>query len=75
MSQSIPSETIEYERYVDGLRHTKAALVAIVTKLLHEIDYEIQQRQHGGNNEDWGVLKRLSDEAHDAVREASGGVS
>jgi hypothetical protein len=48
-------------------------LVAVLQKLLPEIDSEIEQRQHGGNDEDWAGLKALSDEAHSVVREAAGG--
>jgi len=46
-------------------------LVTILHKLLPEVDSEIEQRQHGGNDEDWTELKRLSDEAHAAMREAT----
>jgi hypothetical protein len=34
MSQTIPSETIEYERYVDGLRRDKADLLATLESVL-----------------------------------------
>lgn len=47
-------------------------LLNILNKILPEIDSEIEQRQHGGNDEDWAALKLLSDEAHAAAREAIG---
>jgi hypothetical protein len=50
-----------------------AKLTTILGRILYEIDSEIEQRQHGGNNEDWAHLKILSDEAHALVREACGG--
>jgi hypothetical protein len=50
-------------------------LLRCVSKLLSQIDSEIEQRQHGGNGEDWADLKALSDEAHAVVREAAGGAS
>jgi hypothetical protein len=48
-------------------------LITLCNKLLSEIDAEIEQRQHGGNDEDWAQLKALSDETRDVVREATGG--
>jgi hypothetical protein len=50
-------------------------LLATVRKLLPEIDAEVEQREHGGNAEDWNALKCLSDEAHAVVREATGAAS
>jgi hypothetical protein len=47
-------------------------LLKALANLLPEIDSEIEQRRHGGNAEDWFALQRLSDEAHSAVREATG---
>jgi hypothetical protein len=48
-------------------------LIAMLNGLLPEVDSEIEQRQHGGNDEDWAQLKILSDEAHHLVRQATGG--
>jgi hypothetical protein len=50
-------------------------LLAALNTLLPEIDAEIEQRRHGGNDEDWKELKRLSDEAHSAAREAAEGAA
>lgn len=50
-------------------------LLAALNTLLPEIDAEIEQRRHGGNDEDWKELKRLSDEAHSAAWEAAEGAA
>ena len=52
-----------------------AKLIAVLNKLLFEVDSDIQQRQSGGNDEDWTSLKALSDEAHASIREAKGASS
>lgn len=54
------------------LLNTARRLLTAFSAILPEIDAEIEQRQHGGNDEDWAALQRLSDEAHAAVREANG---
>ena len=48
-------------------------LIQMLNRLLCEIDSEIEQRQHGGNGEDFVELKALSDEAHEMMQEAKGG--
>ncbi len=45
-----------------------SALFAIAEKLAPAVDAEIEQRQHGGNEEDWAPLQVLSDELHAAIR-------
>ena len=54
------------------LLDTGSKLIAALKRILPEIDAEIEQRQHGGNAEDWAGLKALSDDAHIVVREARG---
>jgi hypothetical protein len=54
------------------LLNTSRKLLTALSAILPEIDAEIEQRQHGGNDEDWAALQRLSDEAHATVREANG---
>jgi hypothetical protein len=49
-----------------------SVIVDMLKKLLVEIDSEIEQRQTGGNGEDWAKLLHLSDEAHAAIRDANG---
>lgn len=41
-------------------------------ELLAEIDFEIEQRQSGGNDEDWLDLKAKSDRGHAALAKAKG---
>ena len=43
-------------------------LVACLRACLIEIDKEIEQRKHSGNDEDWATLAALSDRSHAAVR-------
>lgn len=46
---------------VDFAKDHAAELLAALQGLLPEIDSEIEQRQHGGNDEDWSGLQSLSD--------------
>jgi hypothetical protein len=51
----------------------KATCLLIVgEKLAPVIDEEIEQRQQGGNGEDWAPLQVLSNELHAAIRLAKG---
>lgn len=45
-----------------------SALLSIAQKLQPFIDDEIEQRQSGGNVEDWAALQVLSNELHAAMR-------
>jgi len=47
-------------------------LVTALAALLPEVDAEIEQRQHNGNDEDWQYLKALSDAGHAALAKAEG---
>jgi hypothetical protein len=67
-----PHEGVVIDFEAGRLRAHGPKLIAVLNKLLPEIDSEIEQRKHGGNAEDWAVLQVLSDEAHAAVREAQG---
>lgn len=49
-----------------------SVLLLIAEKLAPVIDQEIEQRQHGGNVEDWAALQALSNELHGAIRLAKG---
>lgn len=40
--------------------------------ILPELDAEIEQRQHSGNDEYWAGLKALSDQGHAAIAKAEG---
>lgn len=44
-------------------------------ELLEEVDFEIEQRQDGGNDEDWLELKAKSDRGHAALAKAAGAPS
>jgi hypothetical protein len=57
---------------VDHVADAAPDLLAALVALLPEIDSEIEQRQHGGNDEDWASLQKLSDAGHAAVRKARG---
>lgn len=48
-------------------------LLHATVQLLGEIDSEIEQRKHGGNDEDWAALEALSNSGHDIVRLAAAG--
>jgi hypothetical protein len=50
------------------LADTVASLVESLRSCLAEIDHEIEQRKHSGNNEDWAALSALSDRGHAAIR-------
>lgn len=52
----------------DAMPHRVKELVACLRACLVEVDQEIEQRQHGGNDEDWASLSALSDRCHAAVR-------
>jgi hypothetical protein len=61
----------------NGNKEANAALGAAAPDLLDalkgllpEVDAEIEQRQHSGNDEYWQGLKKLSDAAHFAVIKA-----
>lgn len=45
-------------------------LLASLTECLREIDAEIEQRQHSGNDEDWQELQRISNAGHAAMAKA-----
>ena len=47
-------------------------LLASLKELAEEVDFEIEQRQHSGNDEDWIDLKAKSDRAHAAIAKAEG---
>lgn len=47
-------------------------MVAALKALLPEVDAEIEQRQSGGNAEDWEGLKAISDAGHSAIAKAEG---
>lgn len=70
-----PHEGILIDFEAGRLRTHCPKLIAVLKKLLPEIDSEIEQRQTGGNDEDWMALKNLSDEAHAVLREATGAAS
>lgn len=44
-------------------------LLSCLRACLVQIDQEIEQRQCGGNDEDWAQLSALSDRSHAAVRQ------
>jgi hypothetical protein len=50
-------------------------LVKSLADLLAEIDLEIEQRKHSGNDEVWEALQRIADEARTVIDQASGGAS
>lgn len=45
-----------------------AAMKAMMLRLLEQIDFDIEQRKHGGNDEQWKDLDDLSTEAHALVK-------
>lgn len=45
-----------------------STLLIVAEKIAPVIDEEIEQRKHGGNEEDWALLQALSDELHAAIR-------
>jgi hypothetical protein len=47
-------------------------MLAALQAMLPEVDEEIEQRKHGGNDEYWQGLQALSDAGHAAVRKAEG---
>lgn len=47
-------------------------LLTALKASLVEIDFEIEQRQTGGNDEHWQALKSISDDGWRAVRAAEG---
>lgn len=47
-------------------------LLAALRALLPDVDHEIEQRKHGGNDEDWQELDALSRAAHAAIAKAEG---
>lgn len=48
-------------------------LLEVIIDLLEIVDAEIEQRQHGGNDEDWLDLKAKSDRGHAVIAKATGG--
>lgn len=48
------------------------ALLTVAEKISPIIDNEIEDRQRGGNAEDWAVLQALSDQLHAAIKLAKG---
>lgn len=56
-----------------ALAQMKAAVLFLIAeKLAPVIDAEIEQRQAGGNAEDWAGLQVLSNELHAAIKLAKG---
>lgn len=68
------SDGRDVERDIANARLIAAApdLLAALNVLLPEVDAEIEQRQHGGNDEDWQHLKALSDAGHAAIAKVEG---
>lgn len=56
----------------DALLDINTLLLSALERLLPEVDAEIDQRRHSGNDEDWRALKALSDLGHSAVAKAKG---
>jgi hypothetical protein len=48
----------------------KNAIPELLKRCMAIIDHEIEQRQHGGNDEDWAELKALSDQCVEALFDA-----
>lgn len=46
-------------------------LLASLKELIEEIDFEIELRKDGGNDEDWQELQEKSDRAHAAIAKAT----
>jgi hypothetical protein len=64
--------------YQDGAE-ANARLIAVAPRLLDyarrllaEIDFEVEQRKHSGNDEDWADLEKLSNEAQAVIAETEG---
>lgn len=57
---------------LDEFRAAAPKLLFVVKDLVAAIDQEIEQRQHGGNDEDWVELKALSDQAHAVISKVEG---
>jgi len=55
-----------------ALANASPRLLESLANLLPDIDSEINQRLESGIEEEWSELKRLSDDAHAAIREATG---
>jgi len=59
-------------RDVADLMASAPDLLTSLKELVEEIDFEIEQRQHSGNDEDWADLQEKSNRAHTAIAKAEG---
>jgi hypothetical protein len=76
IAEIVPTTMKGYDAIAEANGRLIAAapmLLDLLKQTLAELDFEIEQRQHGGNAEDWCDLIRLSDEAHATIRKATGG--
>jgi len=60
------------EKEVANVLASAPDLLSSLKELAEEVDFEIEQRMEGGNDEDWLDLKAKSDRAHAAIAKAEG---
>ena len=77
MTQPIPSETIEYERYVDGLRTQNARMRVALQKLINKAD-DLISAIDGTTDQfetETASLSAAASEAERLLKNADGGAS